>query len=48
LFRSLPRLLEHISGDFPNHSSTTPLPRKTPVLRKSRRQEEEVMMHEWP
>jgi hypothetical protein len=48
LFRSLPRLLEHISGDSPNHSSTTPLPRRTPVLRKARRQEEEVMMHEWP
>jgi hypothetical protein len=48
LFRSLPRLIEHISGDSPNHSSVTQLPRRTPVLRKARRQKEEVMMHESP
>ena len=44
LFRSLPKLLEHISGASSDHAdSVTPLTRKTPVLRKVTRREEKMV-----
>ena len=45
LFRSLPRLLEHISD---HADSPAPLTRKTPVLRKVIRREEDTLRSEWP
>lgn len=49
LFRSLPKLLEHISGVSSDHpGSATPLTRKTPMLRKVTRQEENTVRSERP
>ncbi|HEX5543847.1 MAG TPA: hypothetical protein VFX10_00055 [Nitrospira sp.] len=49
LFRSLPKLLEHISGVSSDHAgSVTPLTRKTSVLRKVTRREENTVRSEWP
>lgn len=49
LFRSLPRLLEHIHGiSSDSAGSATSLTRKTPVLRKVTRREEDTVRNEWP
>ena len=49
LFRSLPKLLEHISGASSDRAdSVTPLTRKAPVLRKVTRREEKMVRNEWP
>ncbi|HWF60972.1 MAG TPA: hypothetical protein VN666_11785 [Nitrospira sp.] len=49
LFRSLPKLLEHISGVSSDHTDpTTPLSRRTPLLRKAARREENTVRSEWP
>lgn len=49
LFSSLPRLVEHISDVSPDHAgSATSLKRKTPMLRKVTRREENTVRKEWP
>jgi len=49
LFRSLPRLLEHLHGTSSDHTiAATPLTRKTAVLRKITGRQEEMVRDEWP
>ena len=49
LFKSLPKLLGHISRASSDHAdSVTPLTRKAPVLRKVTRREEKMVRSEWP
>ena len=49
LFKSLPRLLEHVSDAASDHAgSATTLTRKTPALRKVARREENTVRSEWP
>jgi hypothetical protein len=45
LFRSLPRLLDNLSG---HAGSPKPFTRKTPVLKKVARREEVTLKSEWP
>jgi hypothetical protein len=49
LFRSLPKLLEHIHGGSSDIAgSATPLTRKRSVLRKVTGREEDMVRNEWP
>ncbi|MGE3978118.1 MAG: hypothetical protein AB7F94_11085 [Nitrospira sp.] len=49
LFRSLPRLLERVSDVSSAHAdSATTITRKTPLLRKVARRDENTVTSDWP